>query len=69
MKKEKQELADWLIPDRLKVKVKSLSRVQLFGTPSVDYSPPGSSVRGILQARVLEWVATPFSMGSSPPRD
>ena len=32
-------------------------------------SPPGSSVRGILQARILEWVATPFSMRSSPPRD
>ena len=30
----------------------------------MDYSPPGSSVRGILQARILEWVAIPFS----PPR-
>ena len=28
----------------------------------VDYSPPGSSVQGILQARILEWVAVPFSM-------
>ena len=27
------------------------------------YSPPGSSVHGILQARILEWVATPFSRG------
>ena len=26
-----------------------------------DYSPPGSSVHGIFQARVLEWVATAFS--------
>ena len=26
-------------------------------------SPPGSSVHGILQARILEWVATPFSKG------
>ena len=26
-----------------------------------DYSPPGSSVHGILQARTLEWVAYPFS--------
>ena len=32
-------------------------------------SPPGSSVRGILQARILEWVAIPFSRGSSRPRD
>ena len=30
-----------------------LSRVQLLG---LDYSPPGSSVQGILQARILEWV-------------
>ena len=27
----------------------------------MDCSPPGSSVRGILQARILEWVAIPFS--------
>ena len=31
----------------------------------VDCSPPGSSVLGILQARILEWGAIPFSMGSS----
>ena len=31
--------------------------------------PPGSSVQGILQARTLEWVAVPFSRGSSLPRD
>ena len=30
---------------------------------------PGSSVRGISQARILEWVAIPFSRGSSRPRD
>ena len=35
----------------------------------VDYSPPGSSVHGILQARILEWVALPFFRGSSWPRD
>ena len=34
-----------------------------------DCSPPGSSVHGILQARVLEWVALPSSRGSSWPRD
>ena len=34
-----------------------------------DYSPPGSSVHGISQARILEWVAIPFSGGSSPSRD
>ena len=35
----------------------------------MECSLPGSSVHGILQARVLEWVAMPFSWGSSPPRD
>ena len=35
----------------------------------MDCSPPGSSVHGILLARILEWVATPFSRGSSQPRD
>ena len=34
-----------------------------------DCSLPGSSVHGILQARILEWVAIPFSRGSSQPRD
>ena len=34
-----------------------------------DDSPPISSVHGILQARILEWVATSFSRGSSWPRD
>ena len=34
-----------------------------------DCSPPGSSVHGILQARILEWVAIPSSRGSSQPRD
>ena len=33
------------------------------------WSLPGSSVCGILQARTLEWVAIPFSRGSSQPRD
>ena len=32
-------------------------------------SPPGSSIHGILQARILEWVATPSSRGSSRLRD
>ena len=35
----------------------------------VDCSPPGSSVHGILQARILGWVAMPSSRGSSQPRD
>ena len=35
----------------------------------VDCSLPGSSLHGILQARILEWVAISFSRGSSQPRD
>ena len=35
----------------------------------MDCSPPGSSVHGISQARVLEWIAVSFSRGSSQPRD
>ena len=31
----------------------------------MDHSPPGSSVHGILQARMLEWEAIPFSRESS----
>ena len=41
----------------------TLNRVWLFGTP------PGSSVHGIYQVRILEWVAISFSRGSSRPRD
>jgi len=35
----------------------------------MDCSPPGSSVHGTLQARILEWVAAPFSKGSFQPRN
>ena len=45
------------------IKVKSLSRVQL--CDPVDCSLPGPSIHGILQARILKWVAISFSKGSS----
>ena len=54
------------------MKVKSESEVtQSCPTLSdpMDCSPPGSSAHGIFWARVLEWVAFPFSRGSSQPRD
>ena len=35
----------------------------------MDCSLPGSSVHGIFQARILEWIAISFSRGSSQPRD
>ena len=53
-------------PETLKPDVQShFSRVWLFATPQT----PGSMVHGILQARILEWVAMPSSKGSSWPRD
>ena len=39
-----------------------------FETPK-DCSPPGSSIHGICQARILEWAVVPFSNGSSQPGD
>ena len=42
------------------------SHVQLFATPWT-VAPPGSSVRGIFQARILEWVAISYSRGLSNP--
>ena len=50
------------------VHAKSLQSCPALCDP-VDYSPPGSSVNGILQARILEWVAMLSSRGPSPPRD
>ena len=50
----------------MSVRAKLLQSCPTLGNP-MDCSPPGSSVYGILQARILEWVAMPFSRGSSPP--
>ena len=52
------------------MKMKSESEVaQSCPTPSdpMDCSPPGSSVHGIFQAKVLEWVAIAFSLPSELP--
>ena len=51
------------------VKVLALSSVWLFAIPCTIYSLPGSSVHGILQARLQEWVAFLSSRESSWPRD
>ena len=53
---------------KLKVKWKSLQSCPTLCDP-MDCSPPGSSIHGILQARILKWVAIPFSKGPSQPRD
>ena len=51
-----------------KVKVKVVQLCMTLCDP-MDCSLLGSSVHGILQNRILEWVAIPFSRGSSQPRD
>ena len=50
------------------VSTKLLQSCQTVCDP-LDWSPSGSSVHGILQARILEWVTMPSSRGSSWPRD
>ena len=50
------------------VHAKSLQSCSALHDP-MDSSPPGSSVHGTLQARVLEWLAMPSSKGSSQTRD
>ena len=65
--------ATWEVPiKQFWIKVNCLcacmpSRVWLYDP--MDCSPPGSSVHGIPQARMLEWVVMPSSRGSSRPRD
>ena len=67
-----------LVPERFKVAAEGVTpcRVYCLVTKScltllkaMDCSPPGSSVHGISQARILEWFAISFSRGSSWPRD
>ena len=48
--------------------VQLLSHAWLFRN-RMDCSPPGSSIYGVFQARILEWVAISFSRGSSQTRD
>ena len=47
----------------------SLSRVPMDCMDCMDCSLPGSSIHGILQERILEWVAMPSSKGSSQPNN
>ena len=60
----------WLdgIIDSIDMKVKVAQSCPTLCDP-VDCSLPGSSVHGILQARILEWVADPFSRESSQSRN
>ena len=76
------DLKNWEIPNRIQRRVHSLVStsttmwVRMLVTQScptlcdlMDSSPLGSSVHGVLQARILEWVAISFSRGSSQPRE
>ena len=57
----------WL--DLLNLPVLCWAQLSLTICDPMDCSPSGSSVHEILQAKILEWVAIPFSRGSSQPRD
>ena len=57
---------------RKKIEIKkmlALISMRCYRRDAMDYSPPDSSAHGILQARILECVAMPFSWGSSQPRN
>ena len=56
------------LPSAAAAAAKSLQSCPTLCDP-IDCSLPGSSIQGILQARILEWVAISFSRGSSQPRN
>ena len=62
---------DWVDFPVLYSRFSCAQSLQLYPTlcNPTDWSPPGSSVHGILQARTPEWVAMPSSRESSQPRD
>ena len=76
-KKNKCKKAKWLSEYALQIAVRRRESesetevAQLCPTlcDPMDCSPPSSSIHGILQARILEWVAISFSRGSFQPRD
>ena len=61
----------WKVLNTVTVTLKwSISHSVMFDSLwPMNYSPPGSSVHGIFQVIILEWVAIPFSRGSSWPRE
>ena len=60
---------DWALVEWISLRESESHSVMSNSCDSMDCSPLGSSVHGILQARILEWVAVPFSRGSSWPRE
>ena len=65
LKSKKQFGGIWILHVNVNMKVAQLCPTLC---DSVDCNLPGSSIHGILQARILEWVAIPFQ-GIFPPRD
>ena len=62
--------ARWYSPRAVNTAVVfSVAQLRLTLCDPMNCRSPGSSVLGILQARILEWAATSFSRGSSRPRD
>ena len=61
-----KEYSTWKLSCMLACLLSHFSRVGLCA--AMDCSPPGASVHGILQARILQRVAMPFTRGSSQPR-
>ena len=68
IKSEQAIFKNQLFPQWVAAAAKSLHTCLTLCDP-IDGSPPGSSVPGIPQARILEWVAISFFRGSSRPRD
>ena len=70
---EQSDLQKWgpqsLVPFFLVKNIKKVTQLCPTLCNPMDGNLPGSSVHGILQARILEWVAVPFTSGSSQPRN
>ena len=63
-------MISWKVPERLSLgSSKSRSGVKVAQSCPTLRDPMDYTVYGILQARILEWVAFPFARGSSQPRD
>ena len=65
LNKKKPVIEKVIPPSNLPSHMSEVAQTYLTLCDPTDCSLPGSSVHGIFQARVLEWVAIPFSRGSS----
>ena len=67
--KKKHDLTKYYLHETHIKFVCSVAKLCLTLCDPMDYSPPGYSVHGISQARILEWIAISSLRGSSQPRD